>query len=121
MRVSVPCAVVERDAVAEVRHAVLHGRRALLSDVDAFVGATAACDGDGVVDVPLFAELAFEREDLDAVVLAVGNDDGVGAEHRDVVGQAELARVGPGFAPGVEQAAFAVEAMDAEFRYPSEM
>ena len=75
-------------------------------------------DGYGVMDVPLAAELAGEREDLHAVVFAVGDDDGVVAEHGDAVGQAELARVGARLPPRLHERPVRLEAVDARVAVP---
>ena len=85
--------IEDRYAMAEVLDAELDLRRALFGDVDAAVLAVDP-NGDGLVDVPLADVLAVEREDLDAVVLTVADDDVVVIEDGDVVREAEEAVVG---------------------------
>src|SRR2546425_1501541 len=51
---------------------------------------------------PLREELAVGAEHLDAVVLAVADEHAAVAVHRDTVREHELARAGPGLAPGRE-------------------
>ena len=62
---------------------------------------------------PLFEEIAVAIEDLDAVVLAVADDDAPALIHPDVVQQGELAGAGALLAPRVQQLAVGAELVDA--------
>ena len=61
---------------------------------------------------PLSLKLAAGGEDLDAMVLAVGDENVFVAVNDDVVGDDELALAGAGFSPGVDELALGAEAVD---------
>src|SRR2546428_2529434 len=61
---------------------------------------------------PLREELAVGAEHLDAVVLAVADEHAAVRVHGDAVREHELARAGPGLAPGREELAARREAVD---------
>ena len=102
----------DRHASAEVGNAALHCWLDHVADVDLVIVAFALGYRHRVVNVPLIDVLAVECKDLDAEVFAVGDDDFVFPEHRNVVGKAELTVVGAGFAPREHVFAVGVETMN---------
>ena len=85
-----------------------------LALADEEVAFGVAGDVHGALDVvPELDELAVEGEELDAVVLAVADDDAVAVDD-EAVGQVEVVGLGlAGLTPGLDQLALAGEAVDA--------
>ena len=97
-----------------VEDADASGAAVHLSLADQEVPLRVSRDVHGPLDVvPELDELAVEREELNAVVLAVTDDDAVAVDDQ-AVGQVEVVGLRlPRLAPGLDQLALAGEAVDA--------
>src|SRR5439155_1908028 len=98
---------IDADSRPDVGHVVVHAHAAAdLADVEAPVRPALHEQARGAMHVvPLRLELAMAVEDLDAMVLTVGDVDPAVDVAADVVRNVELARTGAGLAPRAEERA----------------